>query len=146
MYKQILPIILILMVLIFILSSLPIDDILDKAKHRLGALYFIRSKIQELFNIKISFATTQNILHIPFFALLAFLWMGYFSKRKIQFKKAVIYTFIIVFSFAASAELHQFFLKTRDASFFDLFLNVIGCLVGVGFYKFLVERGIVLRK
>lgn len=122
------------MIFILILCIVSIDKIIDRIKHKLGVLIFIKTQIQNLLRIRISFSIIQNILHIPFFALLAFLWLKFFSKRKKGLKKAVVYTLTISFSFSLFSEFLQFFVLGRDASFVDLFLDFTGCLGGVATY------------
>ena len=76
-----------------------------------------------------------NLLHIPLFGLLAFLWMKAFDNKKVALNKAIIYTVIITIVYAAFDEFHQSFVPGRDASIGDLFLDTLGCIVGIYIYS-----------
>ena len=87
-----------LMILIMVLSLIPVNDIKERFKHKFTQAKYIKTQLEKYLNIRLSLTTIQNILHIPFFAILAFLWMRFFAKRGVRFKKALIYTFLIIFS------------------------------------------------
>lgn len=103
------------MALIFVLSSIPMKE-------------------DELTEYTLARQMFQNLLHIPLFGFLAFLWMRVFVKNKLQFKKALIYALLITVLYAAFDEFHQYFVPGRYATFSDFFLNVIGCLGGLFAY------------
>jgi len=124
-----------LMILIMVLSLIPVNDIKERFKHKFTQAKYIKTQLEKYLNIRLSLTTIQNILHIPFFAILAFLWMRFFQKRNIKGKKAIIYTLLIMFFFSLFSELSQFFLSTRDASFVDLLLDLGGSWVGVVIYR-----------
>jgi VanZ family protein len=128
------------MFLIFILSSIPIDAILDWVKYRFSGVMALRLEVQNMLHIRIIYEEIQNYLHVPFFVLLAFLWMKFFGKKNIDFKKSSVYTMGITFIFAGADELSQLFFSGRTASLFDLFLDIIGSLLGVGIYRFVSLR------
>lgn len=121
------------MLLILILSTIPMNKCL--IKQRFGALVALKSDMQRFLHIKLDFDLIQNLLHFPFFLLLAFLWMGIFAERKVVFKKAAAYTLLITLVFSALDEFFQVFASTRDASIADLLLNLFGCIVGIIVYK-----------
>lgn len=125
------------MVLIIILSSLPVDYIKDQIKHRYGLFGLLKAKVEGFFKMDISFSQIQNIMHFPFFAVLAFLWMMFFDKRQISVQWAIIYTLTITMFFAGLDEFMQHFIPDRDASFLDLFINFLGCLTGIFSYIWL---------
>ena len=102
------------MIFIFILSSIPIED-------KIAGHSFIREAM-------------QNLLHIPLFGLLAFLWMRAFNKNNLLFKKALICSLIITVLYATFDELHQYFVPGRYATLGDLLLNTVGCAGGVFVY------------
>ena len=122
------------MIVILILATIPMGEIKLKLKHTFGVLTSLRLKLQKIFNTEIAFSTVQDILHVPFFGVLAFLWMYFFTKRNIQFQKALIYTLLITFAFSIFEESCQFFIS-RDASFGDLLLNFSGCIAGIAIFK-----------
>ena len=129
--KIIIPIL--FMVLILLLATMPMGEIKINLRNNF-ILVFIKSQIQKWLNIEITFSTIGSFLHIPFFALLAFLWMRFFVKRKIGFKSATIYVLVITALFSMFEESCQLF-TSREASFGDLFLNFVGCLSGIGTYR-----------
>lgn len=131
---------LILMIFILISLFLSLEDFLKKSINIFGASVLIKSRIQNYTQNKIPFSAIQNILHIPLFAILAFLWMKSFCKRKLKYKISILYTLAITFSFSIFSEFCQYFVVGRVASLTDLFLNLTGCLIGVGMYCLLVER------
>jgi VanZ family protein len=105
------------MALIFLLSSIPCDE-----ENKLGGLIYIKP-------------TIQNILHIPLFGLLAFLWMKAFNDKQLELKKAITYTLIITIFYSAFDEFYQDFIPGRYASLGDFFFNIAGCLGGVVGYR-----------
>ncbi len=76
----------------------------------------------------------SNLLHIPAFALLTFLWIKAFSledtKRKSGKTKAMAWLLIALVCFGALSEYQQSFVTGRFASFMDFGFNLIGILVG----------------
>ncbi len=132
------------MVLIIFLAIISEGKLIHALKHRFSILVPIKSKIQDSLHIKLTFSQVQNFLHIPFFVLLAFLWMKFFSVRKLAFKKAFVYTFLITAIFALFQEFSQAFIPDRDFSFLDLFLNFLGSLSGITCIKFLARRRLKL--
>lgn len=128
------------MAIIAVLSLMPMDTVEEKIKYEFKELLLIRSSLQNHFKVVISFSFIQNILHFPFYALLAFLWMGFLNKRRIGFKKAAFLALGIVFFFSLTFECLQFFLAERSASFADLLLNLSGSLSGVYIYRLLSKE------
>ena len=102
---------LVLMLVILILCSAPMDKIEKQIKHKFKGLVVLKSQAQDLLHVRISVSQVQNILHVPFFGLLAFLWMKFFGARKIGFRNAAIYTLAIVLPFAIIEESIQFFIQ-----------------------------------
>jgi VanZ family protein len=134
------------MLLIFFLSTIPIGKIKLRIKHSFEILHTIRAHIQKLLNIEIAFSALQNLLHIPFFAFLAFLWMHYFKKKNMRLRKALFYTLAITLIFSVFEESCQFFITGRDATFFDLFLNFFGCLVGISIYMLYLQNNTCVQR
>lgn len=108
---------LILMGLIFISSSIPMDKNADVPK----------------FIISLD-PTLQNLLHIPVFGLLAFLWLKSFTKHFILTFTKVIITLIITILFGCLEEFHQTFVSGRYGSLTDMLLNIVGIFMGILFF------------
>ena len=81
-----------------------------------------------------------NALHIPLFGVLAFLWMRAFDKNSFPLKKAVVYTVIIVLTYAVFDEFHQSFVPGRFASLGDILSDAIGCLAALIIYMKVVLK------
>lgn len=71
----------------------------------------------------------QNLLHIPLFGLLQFLWLKAFAKHGIPGRKIIVTCLAISLSFGCLDELHQMFVPGRYASLMDIFLNFTGIAV-----------------
>lgn len=108
---------LILMGLIFISSSIPMDKNADVPK----------------FIISLD-PTLQNLLHIPVFGLLPFLWLKSFTKHSILTSTKVIITLIITILFGCLEEFHQTFVSGRYGSLTDMLLNIVGIFMGIVFF------------
>jgi VanZ family protein len=80
--------------------------------------------------------TWQNLLHIPAFGLLAFLWMRVFEKKGASFWKAGLWTVLISVSYGFLNELYQLLIPGRYASAGDLVFDTVGVLSGVMTYTF----------
>jgi len=128
------------MVAIAILSLLPMETLQEKIKHKFRALVLIKSNFENYFKFVIDFTLIQNISHFPFYALLAFLWMVFFNRRRITLKKAALSTLGILFFLSLSLEFLQLFLVERNASFMDLLLNLSGSVSGVYIYWLLSKK------
>ena len=88
----------------------------------------------------------SNLLHIPAFAVLTFLWLKSFKKEKIN-KRFLLFNSVILaslFLFAISDEIHQSFVPGRTSSLMDLGLNALGILCG--FSAFLALKRISFIK
>ena len=108
---------LILMGLIFISSSIPMDKNADVPE----------------FIISLD-PTLQNLFHIPVFGLLAFLWLKSFTKYAILTFTKVIITLIITILFGCLEEFHQTFVSGRYGSLTDMLLNIVGIFMGIVFF------------
>ena len=114
---------LILMGLIFISSSIPMDKNADVPE----------------FIISLD-PTLQNLLHIPVFGLLAFLWLKSFTKHSILTSTKVIITLIVTILFGCLEEFHQTFVSGRYGSLVDILLNLVGIFMGILFFLFYRSR------
>lgn len=76
----------------------------------------------------------SNLLHIPAFAVLTFLWIKAFQLENIgrdsRNKRALAWLLAGLVCFGALTEFQQSFVPGRFASFMDFLLNSIGILVG----------------
>jgi glycopeptide antibiotics resistance protein len=111
---------LLLMGVIFILSSIPgkIDN---------GTLRFVTELDPQL----------QNLLHIPMYGLLQWLWLRAFAKAGKSGGGTVLASIGITTAYGLFDEFHQLFVPGRYASLTDVLLNLVGVAAGT-----LVFRGI----
>lgn len=81
--------------------------------------------------------TFQNLLHIPLYGALAFLWNRSFHKNHISNGKMVLMSLFLTISYGCLDELHQTFVPGRYGGLLDIFLNISGAFLGVFvFYLF----------
>ena len=102
-----------LMILIFISSSIPMDAGQDKLKF-----------------ITVLTSTVQNILHIPIYGVLAYLWLNSFNKHSTAILKSVFLTLLITILYSLLDEFHQIFVPGRYGSLLDILFNLIGIACG----------------
>lgn len=134
--KYLLIALILVMLSMFIISAFPISTIWYENKASFGWVLNLKNGIEGLLNIDISFSIIQNMMHIPFYALLSFLWMVYlFKKGETQFLKAGLYALKLTLLFGILDETHQFFVNGRDASLMDLSLDLIGGFIGIMIYR-----------
>ena len=103
-----------LMVLIFLESSIPMDGGSDKTA-------FLTNFSPVL----------QNFLHIPLYAFLAFLWHRYLCTKHLKFSVCLVIAFLIPVLYGVLDEIHQAFVPRRFGSAADIYLNTAGTVVGV---------------
>lgn len=102
------------MVIIFILSSIPVD--LKNTEDKQGILY-LKPEI-------------QNLLHIPVFALLSFLWIMVYQIRGNSVKKSVLIALCITVFYCLVDEYHQYHVPGRFMSATDVVFDVMGAVLG----------------
>jgi len=107
----------VLMVLIFIESSIPMDGGPDN--------------IAFLTNLN---PHIQNLLHIPLYGTLAFLWLGFFCVSGKPTLQMVCYSLIITICYGCLDEVHQSFVRGRYGGLLDIYLNVTGAVAGSVFF------------
>ena len=113
------------MILIYISSSIPMDANQD--------------------NIKILTALTptfQNILHIPLYGVLAYLWLNSFNKHGTVIAKNIFITLLITILYSILDEFHQTFVPGRYGSILDILFNIIGITCGTVFFFLLQSKWI----
>lgn len=71
----------------------------------------------------------QNLLHIPLFGLLQWLWLRAMDRIGRTGLKTVLLCFGISFGYGIVDEFHQMFVPGRYASLIDMVLNFTGVLV-----------------
>ncbi|MFN2358859.1 MAG: VanZ family protein [Desulfotignum sp.] len=104
---------------IFILSSIPMDGGPDN-------IAFLTDLNPGL----------QNLLHIPLYGILAFLWVRFFAKIGWPVGRAVVLTLVIAIGYGCLDEIHQSFVPGRYGGLLDILLNSFGAVLGAGMYKF----------
>lgn len=107
----------VLMILIFVSSSIPgrLED---------GGFKFLVNIDPQL----------QNLLHVPLFGVLQFLWLQALTRMKQTIRKAVVISLPICLVYACLDEFHQMFVPGRYSSLSDILLNVTGVILGVPFF------------
>lgn len=89
----------------------------------------------DLVNFKWLSQELGNLLHIPMYGVLAYLWFQFFkgyALTEAKMKTAVITLSVL---YAISDEFHQYFIPGRYASFSDLILDLIGIIIVVKYYS-----------
>jgi VanZ family protein len=120
---------LILMALIFIESSIPMDG---------GP-----GNIKLLTNLN---PNLQNMLHIPLYACLSFLWLRAFSRLMVNTSVGMVLTFFFTILYGCIDEIHQIFVPGRYGGLLDIYLNMLGGITGFGvFFTYLFFKQKVLK-
>ena len=78
--------------------------------------------------------TIQNLLHIPLFALLAWLWCRALTGADRRLAVVLALAGAISFAWSLSDEFHQLYVPGRYASLTDVTLNLLGVLIGLGIH------------
>jgi VanZ family protein len=103
-----------LMTLIFILSSIPMHE-------DMGQLKFLTVLTPKI----------QNLLHLPLYGLLAYLWLNSFAAIDYPVINAIILSLTISLIFGCMDELYQTLIPGRYGSITDVILNSIGIILGI---------------
>ncbi len=75
----------------------------------------------------------QNLLHLPAYALLGWLWFRALANHRWSPSLILFAAFILASLYGAFDELHQMYVPGRFATLTDLAANVIGSAMGAGF-------------
>ena len=107
------------MAVILIMSSIPMDG-------KSGSSGFLTDLDPGL----------QNLLHIPLYGLLAYLWMQVFvteigRSMSREVGRAIIFSLVITIGYGCLDELHQTFIPGRYGGLLDILLNITGAAAGV---------------
>ncbi|MGZ8223569.1 MAG: VanZ family protein [Methylobacter sp.] len=104
---------------IFYLSSIPDQSVTNHAFNPLGWIS----------------PTIQNFLHIPFYGVLAWLWLWALRHWFAKFSYSLILTLILTLGYGFLDEWHQTFVPGRFGSLTDVGFNFIGTLIGLLVYR-----------
>jgi len=75
----------------------------------------------------------QNLLHLPAYALLGWLWFRALASHRWTPRLILLASFVLASLYGAFDELHQMTVPGRFASLTDLAANVAGSAIGAGF-------------
>lgn len=103
-----------LMILIFMLSSVPMDGGPDN-------IAFLTNLDPGL----------QNLLHIPLYGSLAFLWLYAFVSSGLLLRKAIVLSILITIGYGCMDEFYQSFVPGRYGGILDILLNSLGAAAGL---------------
>lgn len=112
----------------------------------LMALIFLLSSIPgKISNPRLRFLTEldpqwQNLLHVPLFGLLQFLWLWALVRSGMPRGRALLFGALISLSYGAFDEWHQMFVPGRYASLTDMYLNLLGVVLATGIFWFWPAR------
>jgi len=77
----------------------------------------------------------QNLLHIPLFGGLAWLWCGALRQLAVPPRFVLLLAFAISVFYGSLDEIHQSFIPGRMANLMDVVLNTIGAAVAILAYR-----------
>ena len=80
----------------------------------------------------------QNFLHIPAYAILAFLWR--WSLNRMRPRLAVLLSLILTMTFGVTQEWAQSLVPGRFASLSDILFDAVGAVIGLWLYGALLAR------
>ncbi len=103
------------MALIFAASSVPDEGDVDNVAHR---ILFLNPQL-------------HNLLHVPAYALLTFLWIRTLSPLSRPPGRVLAVAFLIAVGYGALDEVHQAFVPGRLLSLTDASLNALGAGITV---------------
>jgi len=81
----------------------------------------------------------QNLLHIPVFGCLTFLWLRAFCHRRQPILICIVVAMTLTIAFGMVDELHQMFVPGRYAGLLDVILNAAGA--GFGILAYMIFNG-----
>ncbi len=108
-----------LMALIFVESSIPMDG-------GPGNIQFLTDLDPNL----------QNLLHIPLYGLLAYLWLRAFHALGLGLWQTIVLSLLITIGYGGFDEVHQSFVPGRYAGLLDICLNTTGALMASAWFYF----------
>jgi VanZ family protein len=78
----------------------------------------------------------MDLLHIPMFGILAFLWMRAFFYNKLDKGNAILYTLTICVIYGVVTEFYQALIPGRYTSVADMAFNLVGSTLGAFIYRY----------
>ncbi|MBD3245972.1 MAG: hypothetical protein GF333_03080 [Candidatus Omnitrophica bacterium] len=120
--------------LILVLSLLPVAEIKTALKGMLEDPEAVRAWFKRVLPVRITPTMVQNILHVPFFAGLAWVSMRALTRGERSGVKAVMLTAVIVCGISVLSEGMQFFSLERDPGWGDFLLDMGGGIGGAGVF------------
>ena len=78
----------------------------------------------------------QNLLHIPVFGLLSYLWLRAFCSIHRSFLFCCMSACLVTVVFGMVDEFHQMYVPGRYAGLLDIILNTIGAGLGIMAFAF----------
>ncbi len=102
-------------------------------------------------NASATFMQTIEIIirkaaHILEYGVLGALWWGYLYHTPLTSKKRAIFALLIVAVYAASDELHQFFVVGRAARVSDIAIDCLGGIIGISIVLLITKYILKRRK
>lgn len=85
----------------------------------------------------------QNLLHLPLFALLQYLWLRGLAAQGVRGAGLFAGSLLITLGYGVFDEFHQYFVPGRYASLTDLLLNLTGALLGVLVYRLTLRHAVL---
>lgn len=76
-----------------------------------------------------------NGVHIPLFALLAWLWCWSLIGWNVTLNRRLMIAFCLTAVYGVVDEWHQSFTPGRDTSFLDVMLDMLGAYIAMCFYR-----------
>ena len=146
MKKYKLVLIIIWMIVIFMFSNQPArqsgelsDNLIDKTIVRVYELF--NGKVSEEQRVEIIDKYSYSVRKCAHFTVYFILGILCFTYFKDFTKHYVIYSILVCFVYACTDEFHQYFVKGRYASFFDVTIDTLG-----GLFSIIISRFIVYKK
>lgn len=112
-----------MMAVIFIESSIPMDGGPDD-------IIFLTNLDPKI----------QNLLHIPLYGVLAFLWIRVFNAWGQRGGRAMVFSFFITVFYGIMDEFHQTFVPGRYGGLQDIYLNAFGAFLVILIYSWISRK------
>lgn len=111
------------------------------------AVIFIQSSFPSPEEIP-SFFGVDKCLHFTAYAVLGVLFLRALKRSRAQDRQKLVFVLAIIFTgmYGATDELHQHFVPTRSAEWWDLVADLMGGFVGAYAYQVLLRHDSVLGR
>ena len=104
-----------------------------------GVSKILYNFLSSLPGVKLELSFFHNFLrqaaHFFVFFVLALLLLNAFRLSGLSFNSSALYTLLIAVIYAALDEYHQSFVPGRTAELKDVFVDSLGIISGIGFYR-----------